>query len=172
MEGHSIKQLLENTIFSYITDTDKNFICEFTETMNQMGYTSNGKIVDGICYGRHMMIFRKMNVKSDRVYARLYFRDSGVVVRLFFSNVTDHSNYISLTPDYIKESFVGNRAQCNHCRGDICKFRKSYQIDGQDYDKCNGITFKFFEPSVERLPSYMELFLQFYPQKRLKQLYS
>ncbi len=44
MEGNSIKQLLENTIFSYITDTDKNFICEFTETMNQMGYTSNGKL--------------------------------------------------------------------------------------------------------------------------------
>lgn len=94
MEANIISDLLKSESYSYLNDADKNFIGVFTEAINDLGYQCNEKIVDGICYKRHMMIFRKANVKSDKVYARLYFRDSGVVLRFFFSNITEHSDYI------------------------------------------------------------------------------
>jgi hypothetical protein len=135
----------------------------FIDAMNALGYTSQDKIVDGICYGRHMMLFRKAHVKSDKVYARLYFRENGVVLHYYFSDVTKHATYIEKCPDYIKDVFVGEYATCTHCKGDKCKFRKSYQIAGKDYEKCNGLTFEFFHPSLDRLESYRDLFLEFYP---------
>lgn len=109
MEGNAIKQLLNEETYSYLNDKDKDFIRVFTDAINDLGYLCNSKIVDGICYGRHMMIFRKANVKSDKVYARLYFRDSGVVLRFFFSNVNEHAGYIEKCPDYVQDAFIGNR---------------------------------------------------------------
>ncbi len=165
MEDLKIKELLASETYLYISSHDKQFIVEFTHAMNTLGYQCDGKISDGFCYGHHMMIFRKANVKSDKVYARLYFRTSGVIVRFFVSDVSKHSSYIEASPSHIQEPFIGSYATCNHCRGDVCKFRKTYMIGNKTYEKCNGLTFEFFAPTLERLPSYMDLFLEFYPSK-------
>lgn len=107
MESQVIRLLLNDETYAYVSEEDKGFICQFTDAMNDLGYVCGEKIVDGICYGKHMMIFTKMNVKSKKVYARLYFRESGVVLRLFFSKVSEHAKYIDACPSYIKDSFVG-----------------------------------------------------------------
>lgn len=166
MESPVIRLQLNDPAYSYVDDEGKRFICSFTDAMNEMGYECKQKIVDGICYGKHMMIFTKTNAKSPKVFARLYFRTRGVVLRFFFNQVSDHAEYIDACPSYIKDTFIGDHSNCNHCRGDVCKFRKSYAIAGKTYEKCNGLTFEFFEPTVERLGAYMGLFLEFYPNKR------
>jgi hypothetical protein len=166
MEVNAIRDFLQDETCSYISDFDKIFICEFTNAMNTLGYHCEGKIVDGVCFGRHMMIFRKINAKSRKVYARLYLRTNGVVVRFFFSDVSFHSEYILTSPSFIKNTFIDDYAKCTHCHGDVCKFRKSYRIADQDYEKCNGLTFEFFEPTLSKLDFYRDLFLQFYPVKR------
>jgi len=33
-------------------------------------------------------------------------------------------------------------------------------------EKCNGVTFEFRDPCVEKLKDYIDLFTEFYPAKR------
>jgi hypothetical protein len=116
---------------------------------------------DGFCWGRYMIIYRKANTKSKTVYARIYIRESGIVLRLFFNGVTKHSDYIENSPDYIKNVFTGSYGDCKHCKGESCKFRKTYEIGGIKIEKCNGCTFEFYEPTTEKLPAYIDLFKTF-----------
>lgn len=163
-----IKDLLQNENYNFVSLEDKRFITEYVKRMDLLGYTCDNKIVDGICYGKYMMIFRKKNVTSKKVYSRLYFRKNGVVLRLFLkdSDVTKHSSYIETLPESIKSTFIGYYAKCNHCRGEDCKFRKCYYINNTSYEKCNGLTFEFFDVNTNSLSDYVNLFLKFYPSKK------
>lgn len=87
---------------------------------------------------------------------------------MFFSNVTKHAAYISTSPDFIKNVFTGDYGTCKHCKGDNCKFRKDYEIDGVKFEKCNGTTFEFYDPHIENIPEYLALFQEFYPAKKQK----
>ena len=100
--------------------------------------TYGGEIGSGYCWGKYMLIFRKANIKSKNVVARIYIRDDSIVLRLFLNKVTKHAPYISAAPDHIKNVFIGEYGNCKHCKGDNCKFRKDYQIDGAVIEKCNG----------------------------------
>lgn len=160
-----IEKQINEKQFDFISKNDKDFIVAFTQALENMGYTYGDTIGNGFCWGRYMLIFRKANVKSKKVVARIYIRDDSIVLRLFFNNVTKHSEYIDATPEYIKGIFIGGYGTCNHCKGDNCKFRKDYEINGIKYEKCNGTTFKFNEPSVENLHDYLKLFREFYPAK-------
>jgi len=162
--------MIENQInekqFDFISESDKNFIVTFTQALENMGYTYGNTIGSGFCWGKYMLIFRKANVKSKNVVARIYIRDNSCVLRLFFNNVTKHSDYITTTSEYIKSVFVGDYGTCKHCKGDNCKFRKDYEIDGVKYEKCNGTTFEFYNPTVESLHDFINLFKEFYQAKR------
>ncbi len=152
--------------FDFISEKDKDFIVAFTQALENMGYTYGGSIGSGFCWGKYMLIFRKANVKSKNVVARIYIRDNSIVLRLFFNNITKHSRYITTTSDYIKSVFIGDYGKCKHCKGDNCKFKKEYEIDGVNYEKCNGTTFEFYNPTVENLHDFLNLFSEFYPAKR------
>ncbi len=157
-----IEQQIKEPEFDFISETDKDFIIAFTTGLEALGYTYGGTIGRGFCWGSHMLIFRKANAKSKNVVARIYIREKSLVLRLFFNNVTKHSAFISAAPEYIKNVFTGDYGTCKHCKGNHCKFRKDYEIDGVPYEKCNGMTFEFHDPSVERLPDYIALFREFY----------
>lgn len=166
----SIEKLLQDEQYNFITKQDKEFICAFANKMAEIGYTFGNKISDGICWGKYMLIFVKENVKSKKVYVRIYIRENSISLRYFMSNITKHSDYIANAPDFIKCSFTNEHGKCNHCRGEVCKFRKCYKIGDTDYEKCNGVTFEFFQPSVDRLDEYIKLFNEFYPiRKRIKE---
>lgn len=157
-----IQQQINEPEFDFISEPDKRFIIAFVAELEALGYTYGDAIGSGFCWGSHMLIFRKANVKSKNVVARIYIREKSLVLRLFFNNVTKHAAFVSATPEYIKNVFIGNYGTCKHCKGDSCKFRKDYEIDGVQYEKCNGTTFEFYEPTVERLPDYIALFREFY----------
>lgn len=87
-------------------------------------------------------------------------------------NVSKHSEYISKTPDYIKSVFIGPYGDCQYCKGNNCKFRKDYSINETNYEKCNGRTFEFYHPDINKMQEYVGLFKNFYPPKNLNILRS
>jgi len=48
----------------------------------------------------------------------------------------------------------------------LCKFRKTYSIDNQFIEKCNGAVFEFEKPDTDKLPDYMALLKEFYPVRK------
>lgn len=164
-----MEKLLKNGNYDFISEDDKKFIIEFDERMNLGGYSCNNTIGEGYCWGRYMIIYSKKGVKSKKVIARIYIRDKSIVLRLFLNDIDKHRSFIEAAPDFIKEAFVNDFGRCTHCHNEkegTCRFRKSYIIDDEHIDKCNGITFEFWNPNVERLRDYINLLEEFYPHMR------
>jgi len=116
-----------------------------------------------------MIIYTRSGVKSKNVFARIYIRDSSIVLRLFFSNIDKHREYIENAPSHIKGVFVGDFGKCQHDKDDKdgkCQFRKTYTIDDQLIEKCNGLTFEFHNPRIQEINGYIGLFTEFYPKKK------
>lgn len=162
--------LLKEERFDFISSADKEFMLAFNNQMTRLGYDFSNHIGSGHCWGRYMVIYTKTGVKSNKVFARIYIRDESIVLRLFFNDIDKHRGYVEGAPSHIKEVFVGENANCQHCHNDkegVCKFRKTYTIDGRLIEKCNGITFEFHNPSLLRLPDYIAVFTEFYPRKKM-----
>ena len=160
-----MEQLLQEARFAFVSEQDKQFIAQWTDALSGLGYTYGGAIGSGFCWGRDMIVYTKANVKTKKVVARIYMREQEIVLRLFFSQVTKHADYLAGAPDFIKDVFTGPYGDCKHCKGDCCKFRKDYTLGGVAYEKCNGYTFEFYHPTLERLDAYLELFQEFYPAR-------
>ncbi len=161
--------VLDEERFDFISTEDKAFIIAFDDEMTRLGYDFGGKIGSGYCWGKYMLIYTKSGVKSKNVYARIYLRETSTVLRLFLNGIDQHRAYIENAPAYIKEVFTGEAANCKHCHNDKdgqCRFRKAYTIDQLFIEKCNGITFEFHDPGVEKLADYLALFREFYPGKK------
>lgn len=161
-----IPDLLQDSGFGYLSNESRSFIAAFDSEMEKCGYSAGNTITDGICWGRNMLIYRKAGVKSKSVAARVYMRDSDICLRLFLNNVTRHGDYIAAAPDFIQSVFTGEDGKCKRCKEEHCKFRKDYEIGGVKYEKCNGMTFTFYEPTVEKLPEYIRLFREFFSQTK------
>ena len=163
--------LLKEERFAYLSDNDKAFILAFNSEMTRLGYDFGEKIGSGYCWGKHMIIYTKTGVKSKNVYARIYLRDGSVVLRLFLNGIDKHRQFIENAPAYIQEVFTGDAAGCNHDRdeGDgNCRFRKTYTLHNRLIEKCNGITFEFHHPTVEKVHDYIALFTEFFPMKKTR----
>jgi hypothetical protein len=159
-----MNDILQEETFNFISQDDKAFILAFDDEMAKLGYGFGGDIGSGYCWGRYMLIYTKSGVKSKKVYARIYIRDASVVLRLFFNDIDKHRQYVERTPLYIKEVFTGEHGKCQRCHNDqdgVCRFRKTYTINGQFIEKCNGVTFEFHDPSVDKICDYTALFTEF-----------
>lgn len=164
-----MKNLLEEERFNIIAASDKAFILAFDKEISKLGYSSGGSIGDGFCWGKYMIIYSKVGVKSKQVAARIYIRESSIVLRLFLNQLDKHREYIEKSKGFIKEAFTGEHGKCVHChndKGGICKFRKAYTLENRYIEKCNGITFEFWEPDLDKMPDYIELLKEFYPGRK------
>ena len=164
-----MRSLLSEERFDFVSAENKAFMLAFDNEMSKLGYGFGGKIGDGYCWGRYMVIYRKLGVKSETVYARLYLREKEIVLRLFFNQIDKHRGFIEKAPDHIKYVFTGPRGDCDHChndKGGVCKFRKSYTLENRLIEKCNGIVFEFFGPELSKMGDYVSLFTEFYPHRR------
>jgi hypothetical protein len=161
--------LLNEQRFDFVAQDEKRFIFTFDDAMTKLGYTFGNNIGSGYCWGRYMLIYRKAGGKSKNVFARIYIRDEDIVLRLFLNAIDKHRGYIENSPSHIKEVFVGDHGKCKRCHNNkdgVCRFRKTYTIDGQLIEKCNGITFEFLNPSIQKLSDYVSLFTEFYPNRK------
>lgn len=164
-----MQAVLVETRFDFLSAENKDFIAAFDSEISKLGYDFGGSIGSGYCWGKYMIIYSKKGVKSKRVAARIYLRESGSVLRLFLNNIDQHRAYIESSKAFIKEVFTGRHAECRHCHNDkdgFCKFRKIYTIDDNRHEKCSGITFEFLDPNLEKLPDYMDLLKEFYASKK------
>lgn len=163
-----METILSEERFNIISKENKAFICTFSDELSRLGYGFGGNIGSGFCWGKYMIIYSKIGVKSKQVIARIYIRENSIVLRLFLNKIDKHREYIENAPAFIKEVFTGDHGKCNHChndKGGVCKFRKTYTIDNNYIEKCNGITFEFWEPNLERLPHYIDLLKEFLKNK-------
>jgi hypothetical protein len=164
-----MKNTLSGEQFNFISPENKDFILAFDNEISKIGYSSGNTIGDGYCWGKYMVVYSKVGVKSKQVVARIYISEKSILLRLFFSKIDKHREYIENAQDFIKEVFTGEHAKCNHCRDgkeDICKFRKTYTLENNFIEKCSGVTFEFKEPNSEKLPHYINLLKEFYPQRK------
>ncbi|MBA4385947.1 MAG: hypothetical protein C0410_14505 [Anaerolinea sp.] len=164
-----MRTLLSEPRFDFVSAADKAFMLAFDDEMTSLGYGFGGKIGEGFCWGKYMVLYRRVGVKSDTVYARVYLRETDVVMRLFLNHIDKHRSFIEKAPDHIKNVFTGPRGDCEHChndKGGVCKFRKSYTLENRLIEKCNGIVFEFFEPDTKKLNDYVALFTEFFPNRR------
>lgn len=168
-----MRALVNESRFDFVSAGNKTFMVAFDDEMSKLGYGFGGTIGEGFCWGRYMALYRKVGVKSETVYARIYIRDADIVLRLFLNQIDKHRGFIESTPDHIKEVFSGPRGDCEHCHNEkdgVCKFRKTYTLNDRLIEKCNGIVFEFFEPKLDRLGDYLALFTEFFPMKKTKNL--
>lgn len=168
-----METILAEDRFNIISAENKAFILAFDEGITKIGYDFGGNIGSGFCWGKYMIVYTKSGVKNKQVAARIYIRENSIVLRLFLNKIDQHQKYIENASPFIKEVFTGDYGKCNHCRdhkenSGICKFRKTYTLDNQLIEKCNGITFEFWEPNLEKLPEYINLLKEFYPEKRVR----
>ena len=164
-------EILSERRFDFISHQDKAFVNAFNAEINRLGYDYGDKIGSGFCWGKYMIIYTKTGVKSKRVYARIYLRETSVVLRLFLSQIDKHRQYIENAPAHIKEVFSGEHGRCQHCHNEKdgrCKFRKTYTLDNYLIEKCNGVTFEFHEPDTAKLRDYIDLFTEFYPARETR----
>lgn len=169
----TIAGILDEDRFESVSRKDKAFIVAFDGEMKRLGYDFGGVIGSGFCWGHYMVIYRKVGVKSKKVYARIYLRDNDIVLRLFLSKVDRHRAFIEGAPAHIKQVFAGPSGDCNHCDNEKegqCKFRKDYTLEDRRIEKCNGVTFRFEKPRIGRMVDYIDLFTEFYPDRKRKKV--
>ncbi len=163
-----MKNLLSGEQFGFMRDADKEFIIAFNEQMNHMGYDCGNEFKDGVCWGIFMLIYTKTSVKSNKCYCRIYIRKEGIALRLYLSRVDHHRAYLKQAPEHIKTAFTGDWGNCGHCHNEtegVCRHRKTYCIDENQYEKCDGYTFEFWDTDAAKVPDYLALLNEFYPQK-------
>lgn len=162
---------LQDPRFDFIFPAGKAFILAFDAALAQLGYDCGDRIGSGYCWGCYMLIYARTGAKSPKVVARVYLRESSTVLRLFLNAVDQHRAFIEQAPATIREVFTGPHGDCQHCHNEregVCRFRKTYTLEGRRIEKCNGITFEFHEPTLEKLPDYLSLFTEFFPSRSRK----
>ena len=139
----SIEERLTEERFNIVSELDKTFILAFSREIAELGYDFGGHIGWGACWGRYMVIYSKVGVKSKQVAARIFIRENGIVLRLFFNNVDKHTGYIENTPEYSKHVFTGNTAIVVATPRRELQNEKTYTIDGKQIEKCSGVVLSF-----------------------------
>jgi len=162
-----IEEILSEERFDIISPADKAFILAFDKGIEKLGYDFGGTIGDGYVWGKFMIIYSKTGVKSKKVIARFYIRESGIVLRLFIGDIAKHRTYIESTPPHIKGIFINDHGNCScNPKKENCRGRKSYTIGGEYFEKCSGVVFEFPAPALENLKDYLLLLEEFYPIKK------
>lgn len=162
-----MRNTLSKQEYDFVKQADKDFIATLDYEMNKLGYTCDGNICNGFCWGKYMLIYTKAAVKSKKSYARIYIRDEDIVLRFYFSDIDKYSEKIGQAPAFIQEAFIGDFPSCDHCHGKTdCTHQKRYTINDKRFEICDGKAFWFFSPQLANLPEYLSLFTLFYPQKK------
>ena len=122
------------------------------------------------CLGNTKIEYYKPGNKTNKYIARFYFRDDEIVLRLYFSNIDKHKEYIEKSPDFIKKPFIDESHLCKNCNGMItngkCRYRKTYALHGVPYVKCAEQSFMYYNMEAKNALNYAELLTVFYPAKK------
>ena len=166
-----MKDLLSNELYSFVNQSDKDFIVDFNKSMTKAGYDNNG-IQPYVVFGKYKIEYYKPGSKTKKYIARIYFRDEEIVLRLYFSDINKQRSYLENTPEFIKEPFVSDYHNCKmpNCKGMItkgkCRYQKTYTLDGINHIKCAEQSFMYFDMQLKYISQFIDLILTFYPVKK------
>jgi hypothetical protein len=176
-----IEKLLKEERFNFVSKENKNFILEFTKQIKSLDYDFDGDIRNGFERGNYQIIYSLNGIKGSRsISCRIFLRDDGIflsfgkeikfnksiVLRLYFSNINKHINYIENAPINIKELFINNSGLCKYCT-EQCYKRKTYNINGIEMAKCADI-FEYINPKTKEIKDYIDILNEFYGKKGSK----
>ena len=163
-----MESFLAERRFNLISAPEKEFIIAFDKAIKIFGYDFGDAIISGNVWSPMVIIYGKTDTKSRPCAARIYIKETGILFRMFLRKVDAHRKYIENAPSHIKESFMKKTRLCTFC-WDKCPSRPAaYTIDGNKIQQCQHGAFYFDNPSVEKLPDYVNLFAEFYPVKKVK----
>ena len=94
--------------FAFISDRDKAFIVAFNREMTRCGYSFGNHIGSGYCWGRYLLIYIRVGVKSKKVFAHIYIREESIVLCLFLNDIDRHRTYIENSPRTFERCLLGN----------------------------------------------------------------
>jgi hypothetical protein len=161
-----------NKLYDFVKEENKQFILAVDEALIKMGYES-GQIQPYVFWGKYVIAYKKANSKTNNYVSKFYLRDENILFRLYLKKVETHEKYIENAPDFIKQSFIDSRGRCQHCKTKCnatgnCFHRKTYTIDNEHIEKCDGMVFLFRNLSLSAIPDYINLINEFYPPKKVK----
>lgn len=167
-EPKKMDELLSEARFSLISKADQALITAFDKEMVKLGCGFGGSIGRGDINGKFMIVYSLTAVTSKKAMARIFIRDHEIVLKLILSDVEKHSSYIENAAAHIKDVFTGKDGDCAACnpKKEACRMRKTYTIDGKLSVKCSEKIFLFRQPTIEKLPDYIGLLAEFYPNKK------
>ena len=168
-EPKNIDELLSEARFDMISKTDKTFITAFDKEMVKLGCDYGGSIGKGDHNGKFMIAYSLAAVARKKVMARIFVRDNEIVLKLILSDVKKHCSYIENAAAHIKEVFIGEHGDCScNPKKETCRMRKTYTIDGKLSVKCSEKIFIFQQPTIEKMPDYIDILAEFYPMRKSK----
>ena len=174
-----LEKLLKEERFDFVSEDNKTFILEFTKQIKPMGYDFDGSIGTGFERGNYQIIYSLNGIKGSRsISCRIFLRDEGIfvsfgkefkftksiVLRLYFSNINKHINYIENAPMNIKEQFINDSGLCKYCT-EQCYKRKVFTINGKETAKCADV-FEYINPNIEEIKDFIGILKEFYEKKR------
>ncbi len=167
-----LEKLLSDEKYTFVSPTDQAFIVAFNNAMIHAGYENNG-IQPYVVFGKYKIEYYKPGNKTKKYVARIYFREGGIVLRLYFSDIDKHRSYLEQAPDFIQKPFVDGSHRCKApgCKGLInqngnCRYRKAYTLNGVAYQKCAEESFCFYQLDAKNAAGYAALLAEFYPNKK------
>ena len=168
-ERNSIEEILSEERFHIISDTDKTFIAAVDKELGKMGYDSGGSIVSGKFGGKFMIVYSPKDSKSKKIIARIFMNDNEISLKFNLNDIGKHQSYIKNAPEHIKDVFTNEHGSCRcGSKKENCRMRKIYTIGDKRMEKCSIAAFQFRQPTIEKLPDYMSLLIEFYPLKKSK----
>ena len=164
-----LEEILSESRFNIISQSDKDFMKAFDKAMSDMGYDFGGDIVGNKDF--MVIVYGKTDTKAKyRPRPACFHIDNNgkVGLKLYLGKIDEHRQYIENAPTHIKEIFTNDKGKCNGCnfRNGKCKYNvtKTYSIDGRLFNKCD---FTLTGPPMENIPDYIDLLSEFYPTKKI-----
>jgi len=184
--------LMAQEKFSIVSNADKTLLIALDEEMAKLGYGIYESIdawewSKNWFKARYQINYTITKMKKRKYMAHVFIKDDGSVILLRLltekiganshntrqescSFIDPHREYIENAPAHVKELFT-KKSDCNHTHENengFCWRLDTYTINNVVYEKCVGKGFDFWNPTMEKLPDYMDLLSELKPKKTIQ----
>lgn len=133
---------------------------------------------------KYMTNYKVKRLETRKLVAHVFIKEDGIFLRLFalknnvrtineregaFGHCASPRLYRKCPP-HIKKLFTVEVPACHHCNDDngngYCYRLGTYTVDGNVYERCIGKGFDIWDPTMEKLPDYIEMLSELNSKKK------